>query len=275
MSCSRGSRSSRAVRSTSRVDEWPRTARAPPAYTRPRTRRCPWKATGIGWGHLYQLALNSRAGGPTTSLSRQGPDGASLSIPNAVRMASDRRRRTDPCERKPRPHRSVGEKFAGASQPTGRADSSGSVNPHSSRVLAAVAPVRASRAVGSNRACTGGRGEPREWIRSGAHTLISKGPTHTTYLIVHRRDPILETVVLEPEPAVPPQLPEPTPNTPTSKPAPAYATDIDSTRDPAPQLPLPAAVTPPREEVPPGCGLAAFLFALIIVFGALAVTVDK
>ncbi|MBF6240506.1 hypothetical protein IU474_26020 [Nocardia otitidiscaviarum] len=122
----------------------------------------------------------------------------------------------------------------------------------------------------------GGRGEPREWIRSGAHTLISKGPTHTTYLIVHRREPILETVVPEPEPAVPPQLPEPTPNSPASEPAPAYATGItNSTRDPTPQLPRPAAVTPPREEVPPGCGLAAFLFALAIVFGVLAVTADK
>ncbi|MCU1642818.1 MAG: hypothetical protein JWN03_3093 [Nocardia sp.] len=81
----------------------------------------------------------------------------------------------------------------------------------------------------------GGRGEPREWIRSGAHTLISKGPTHTTYLIVHRREPILETIVPEPEPAVPPQLPESTPRGPTSKSVPLYATGTtDSTRDPTP-----------------------------------------
>ncbi|WP_330185963.1 hypothetical protein OHB26_38880 (plasmid) [Nocardia sp. NBC_01503] len=122
----------------------------------------------------------------------------------------------------------------------------------------------------------GGRGERREWVRSGAHTLISKGPTHVTYLIVHRREPILETVGPEPEPAAPPPLPEPAPSNPVAdpipaEPVPAYPSSItNSPRHPAPARPRPA---PAREQFPPGCGLAAFLLVLAVVCGVLAVTV--
>ncbi|MFE3758864.1 hypothetical protein ACFXO9_31560 [Nocardia tengchongensis] len=121
----------------------------------------------------------------------------------------------------------------------------------------------------------GGRGERREWKLSGAHTLLSRGPTHKRYLIVHRREPRLETVKPEPESAQ--QLPEPAVSTPPTDviradpSEPAYATSITNRhRDPAPARPR----TPADDQPPPGCGTELFLVALAAMFGVLAVTVS-
>ncbi|MFD4444383.1 hypothetical protein ACFWPK_31870 [Nocardia sp. NPDC058519] len=121
----------------------------------------------------------------------------------------------------------------------------------------------------------GGRGEQRDWIPVGPHRLISK-TEKLVHFVVCRGD------MPAPAPAAPVRtstlVPPSSLVTPPTRPPATTAQPTPSTPVPTPPSPAPtAAPAPPgadsREELPPGCGIVMFAFA-VAVFSLLALGIS-